>query len=206
MSDVSSASQTISTTLSKANIDSMVDCTALKFILTLIMVVLFICVFMSFMQSSCCENRESCQRIENFSPQTFDNFFSYTKYNSSSYQIAELTAPDNELNAPSNLLFGKAMRIITDDGVIHFELLANLYVLGGNPHSVGPMPQQSYKVYLKDPKTDNTPTFAGELTLDGDGIYKLKLNGKSDFVYKNDIQVVYVKDGEEQILLKGSFS
>lgn len=198
MSDsVSSASRTIATNLTRTT-----DCTVsnLKVLLAFIMVMLFLCVFMSFIAipptSPCCS--------EHFSNQ---DMYTYKKHVPSVYNTASLTPLDNDVNAPSHMMFGEAKRMsatLSNVTEYYLDIVANLYILGGNVHSKGDPPVHYYNAYLTQGQDQ---VLVGKLERDGDKLYKLKVKSDNPDVMKSDgVRITYFNEGEEKVVLHGNFA
>ena len=153
--------------------------------------------------------RCKCNKIqENFSN---DEMYSYKSSKVSNYQSVPLLAPQDEFKNPTNLFFGQANRhIFSHDDILNYrlEIYADLLVLGGNVYDVNTTVNQTYKVYLLNDKT-NQKLFVDNLYKDGDGVYKLKYNTNTtveELLKYNNIVIVYSLNGNEQILLQGTFN
>ena len=90
------------------------------------------------------------------------------------------------------------------------EVYCNLLVLDGNIYDKAPRNsvKQKYIVTLYNTKSNTTVTL-GDLVKDGDGIYKLKFVSKKDtlnLVQFDKINILYVIDNNDQLLLTGTFN
>lgn len=143
-----------------------------------------------------------------------DTMMSYSYEKSSEFQSIPLLSLFDENNNPKNLFFGKADRyIFAKDSKLNYrlEIYCNLLVLNGNIYDTSKNVSQMYKVYLINTKT-NEKIFLDQLSKDGDGMYKLKFNSldknkeAKDFIQYDKIQIVYLLDSSEDILLEGKFN
>lgn len=150
-----------------------------------------------------------------------DDFFTFSKFEnhtkSYNFKSIPLTAPSTEDHYPTNLLLGKADRYyFSKDGVetFYLEVYCNLFVLGGDPFDKTDLTQisQKYSVYLLH--DSGNKMYIGDLTKDGDGVYKLKTNNQSELLKNvpvtslmsfNKMNVTFKQNGQEQVLLEGVF-
>lgn len=138
-----------------------------------------------------------------------DQFFSYKDTINRgyfSYQTAQLTSQTNDLIA------GQANKYIytqlkTNKPIYHLDILANLYVLNGNPFSTISSKDQ-YIAYLKNTKTGEMFN-VGQLLRDGDGKYKLSFKSENieQFAPYNEIILIYKTEKQEELpILNGKFT
>jgi hypothetical protein len=141
------------------------------------------------------DNRYSI-RYENF---TNDIYSLFNKVQYSNYSRIPLTYDNNDIETDKNVVFGYAVRSITNEADYHinplidynnnidnkpiyfvFEINANLYILGGQVYDEPKQAfyNQKYYVKLLNEKTKES-LILGDLVKDGDGMYKLH--------YKTDV-------------------
>lgn len=188
--------------------------------------VLFICIIMSSSISSnyvprircnCMGDRCYCQSREYFKNINSANFLkkntsnSYLQQVSSSYVSIPLLDPKNE-----HLFFGQANKYIykgnveldkieSDKFIYRLEIFCNLFVLNGNVYNGDRSSNQKFSVVLKNSKTQETIKI-GNLIKDGDGIYKLKyISSDKKLTGYDRVDIIYVLNGNEQIVLSGKF-
>lgn len=176
------------------NVDKECMVSFMKYSLITFVIIMFVCSFCSILPSLTVR----CNNLyEMFTPSDTKSF---------KHQYIPLTAPDTDLNAPSNILFGEALLYdLTTTGnnnKYQLHIKANLYVLDGNILNFNNSNvTHSYKAYAID---NINKVYLGELKKDGDGIYKLKYSTHENIMKPNSyIVVIYEMDGKEQILLKG---
>ena len=144
-----------------------------------------------------------------------DEFFSYKDTINPgyfTYQNAPLTSPTN------NFIFGQAKRFVnpqlkSNKPIYILEILANLYVLNGNPFGVEKVGiddtsfKHKYIAYLKNTKTSKKVNI-GQLLRDGDGMYKLKFNSEevNEYTPFNEIEIVHKSPQKETVVLHGKFT
>ena len=153
-----------------------------------------------------------------------DEYTSFSKFENKvrgtySFKSTGLTAPSTPGDYPSSLLIGRADRYLigkpdSTQKTFYIEIYCNLYVLGGDPFDKTDLStiKQRYQVYLLD--AANNKLYIGDLSKDGDGIYKLKIDNTADTLLNTSvtdlmtytkINVTYTIDGQEQLLLEGQF-
>lgn len=158
-----------------------------------------------------------------------DEYTTFTNFNVKSkttykYNNINLTPTSTKDNYPSNLLTGRAERYLLGKDsteIFYLEVYCHLYVLGGDPFDKSDLKtiKQNYSVYLID--DNKNKIYVGDLTKDGDGIYKLKVNNTAETLKKysvNDLmkhsklEVTYkihnektIFNDKETILLMGEF-
>lgn len=161
-----------------------------------------------------CGCQKCRQRVEQFSN---DVMFSYKTAERSNHQTITLTSPDNQQNAPSTMLSGQASRYITrssawkddmndNEAVYALDVHAYLYVLDGNIlNQTQEKIKHHYSTYLV--KEGSPPLSIGQLTKDGDGVYKLKFTSKEvqDLVTYDYLYVTYEVDNKKMVLIQGKF-
>jgi hypothetical protein len=204
-----------------------------KMILFIIFIFILICTLTSILTSifgtSCCGKcgdnctcKDDCSCECNFTKETFSNneLYSYKdtiNKNYSDYQSTALTAPTTDDGNPSNLMFGQATRTfyIKEDGTseLFLQVLCNLNIINGNPFGESSVTldkkvSQKYLVYIKK---GSEVELLDQLLMDNDHVYKLKLRIKNSDKIKrildyNELQIVYVINGLETIILSGKFS
>lgn len=144
-----------------------------------------------------------------------DQFYSYKDSINPgyfTYQNASLTSDTN------NLIFGQAKKFIrpqmkTSNAIYNIEILANLYVLNGNPFGLEKLNiddtsfKHKYIAYLKNTKTGKKINI-GQVLRDGDGMYKLKFQTEdvNEYVNFNEIEIVHKSPLKETLVLNGKFT
>jgi hypothetical protein len=144
----------------------------------ILLIILLLCIFMSSIMPIMIPGpRRRCY----MEPYSNIDMSTYKSIKYTSYSRTALTAPDTEVNSPSNLTFGSATRMISSkinnnkDMYYNLNIDANLYVLGGNIYETnGQMKiDQEYIVELINPKLNKILNM-GALYKDNDGLYKLR--------------------------------
>jgi len=122
------------------------------------------------------------------------------------YMTANLTSPLLSKNATQNMLFGQGKKFVSKDKAI-IDIYANLPILDGNVYSNKDLkaPTQQYEVRLYDirgPTAINVP-----LKRDGDGLYKVQYTISNILTAEslNAIEIMHVTDGNNKVILQGSF-
>jgi hypothetical protein len=188
----------------------------LKMFLFVLMIIICISCLASCLNSMFSPMDESEMRYR-CGPEHFANndFFSYKDTINPgyfTYQNAQLTSPTN------NLIFGQAKLFVrpgekSSNPMYMLEILANLYVLNGNPFGVEKLGiddtsfKHKYITYLKNTKTGKKVNI-GQVLRDGDGMYKLKFKSEevNDYVPYNEIEIVHKSPEKETIVLHGKFT
>lgn len=222
---VSSASGTVDTQLTNifsTNPKEFFQCMSFNFrmLLAFSVTLLLLCIFTSLLNVSfknpegditCGRSRYQkcncnyCRRlryIENFSN---DEMYSYKTAKESRYQNIPLLG--------DNLQFGQANRYVyyQDDKLIYrLEIFCNLLVLDGDIYPKGDKIKHKYAVFLEN---DQDKLYIGDLTKDGDGIYKLKFISKDNIeklVSYHKLSIIYTADqsGKQKtnVVVSGHFN
>jgi hypothetical protein len=157
------------------------------------------------------------QQMYRCGPEHFanDEFFSYKDTINPGYFIYQNAALTSKTN---NLIFGQAKRFVHPDlksskPTYMLEILANLYILNGNPFGVEKLGiddtsfKHKYIAYLKNTKTGKKENI-GQVLRDGDGMYKLKFKSEelNEYVPYNEIEIVHKSPQKETTVLQGKFT
>lgn len=212
----------ISTTLSMKGPlftpNELISCSVFNLKMFLFVLMVIICIScLSSCLNSLFSPMEEPQRMYRCGPEHFanDEFFSYKDTINPgyfTYQNAALTSNTN------NLIFGQAKRYVypqlkSDKPVYILEILANLYVLNGNPFGVEKLGiddtsfKHRYFAYLKNTKTGKKFN-VGHVKRDGDGMYKLSFKSEdvNEFAPYNEIEIVHQSPQKETVVLHGKFT
>lgn len=229
---MSSATDTITSQLTQSNSSSvnMSSCAmfGLRFILWSFVFLCLLCVLSSMLSQSFARIEEKryydtlsyrhpimLRKHQGCQPliEEIDNVDEYLAYSNTDIfkaQMISLTSPlQTKTNELSNLMFGQALRHIiihNKEQKIIYNISANLYVIEGNVYEQATDKlKQSYYVQLVD--DNNNIIDLGELKRDNDGMYKLLVESKdvSKFQNYDNMQIIYQKGDDKQIILIGNF-
>lgn len=213
----------ISTTLSMKGAslftpNELIGCSIFNLKMFLFVLMIIICIScISSCLNSMFSPMEEPKMMYRCGPEHFanDEFFSYKDTINPgyfTYQNAPLTSRTN------NLIFGQAKRYVhpqlkTNKPIYILEILANLYVLNGNPFGVEKLGiddtsfKHKYIAYLKNTKSGQKQNI-GQLLRDGDGMYKLKFTSEelNEYVPYNEIEIVHKSPQKETPVLHGKFT
>jgi len=135
-----------------------------------------------------------------------DVFNSDVSYNT--YTTANLTSPLLSKKATQNLLSGGGRKIVSKDKVI-IDIYANLPLLDGNVYTIKDIkaPSQKYEAMLYD-TIGIKPPIKLSLKRDGDGLYKVQYSTDNVSTAKslNAIDIVHVENGNNKVILQGTFT
>jgi hypothetical protein len=189
----------------------------LKMFLFVLMIIICIsclssCLNTLFMSGQMYKRKKRYPKFEQFSNDQFYSYKDAINPGYFTYQNAQLTSETN------NLIFGQANKSVysemnTTKPIYSIEILANLYVLNGNPFGIEKINidntsfKHKYIAYLKSTKTGQRINI-GQVLRDGDGMYKLKFKTEdvNQYVNFNEIEIVYQSPQKEITILKGKFT
>lgn len=198
--------------------NELIGCSVFNLKMFLFVLMIIICIScLSSCLNSLFSPMEEPQMQYRCGPEYFanDEFFTYKDTINPgyfTYQNAALTSPTN------NFIFGQAKLFVnpqlkTNKPIYILEILANLYVLNGNPFGVEKLGiddtsfKHKYIAYLKNTKTGKKENI-GQLLRDGDGMYKLKFKSEeiNEYTPFNEIEIVHKSPQKETVVLHGKFT